>query len=241
MSARYCFIVGTGRSGTHFLTSLMLSHPRIEDTLSGKENKAVLQRATRAVLANRLAAPLRNILYYRLSKLKVGSKVFLDQSHPNLHFVEHLDRHLAGSRFIALWRDTRAVVASMLLHKGVLSWYAEADKLPFPNHFLGPVPREIFFSLSDAEKCALRVVHHKNVIASLSRATIAAFKVQCYEDFAGDLLSEANALFAFCDLPPLGSLPIEFKAESLEKWKHQLSKEQVRAIDDIEARFATYN
>lgn len=69
---RYCFVVGTGRSGTHFLTSVLLENPALTDLRSGKENTKVLYRVAKAAQLNSKTLPSLNIAYYRLSRLRVG-------------------------------------------------------------------------------------------------------------------------------------------------------------------------
>jgi len=130
MRAKYCFIVGTGRSGTNFLNTVVVEHPDVDDLHSGKENRHVLMRSTKAALMNKTKLPVLNLLYYKYAKSRLGQKVFLDQSHPNLHLVTDTEVKLKGAHFVVLWRSTNAVVASMLKHEGVRRWQQEAEKFP---------------------------------------------------------------------------------------------------------------
>lgn len=238
---RYCFIVGTGRSGTHLITSLLRQHEMIEDLLSGKENPNILKNIAESSQNNSINVPDVNINYYEERKKSIGDKIFLDQSHPNLFFVDDLSNRLGGTRFIAMWRDTRAVVASMLRHKGVLNWYKSANKRPFPNQFLGMVGRDDFDKLSLLEKCTLRVVAHKNRIIKEQILNPEIFKVIYYESICADAEFQINSIFNWLKISKIDKLTADIKNLSVTKWQTSLSNNEIDIINNIEFKFSEYN
>lgn len=237
---RYCFVVGTGRSGTHFLTSVLLENPKLADLRSGKENHKILKRVAKAAQLNAKQVPAANIAYYRFAKILVGNRVFLDQSHSNIHFVSDISNRLAGAYFIALWRDTNAIVSSMLLHEGVLNWYKTAASKPFPNIFLGNVSKTEFENMSLTEKCALRVVQHKNQIIKASKLHPKNFTVQNFKELVTNTDDAANKLFGKLGLPPVTQLSIRPNLDTLTKWQDHLDEESIITIKEVEKRYALY-
>lgn len=247
MRARYAFVVGTGRSGTHFLASVLGAHPGVTDPFGGEEDRALLLRVTEAALDGRDRLPVRNLLRYRWAGLRAGvgagGRVYLDQHHPNLFFVPDIARRLAGARFVALWRDDLAVVASMLNHAGrrdagVRVWFETAARRPWPNRFLGPVDLATYQAMSLVEKCALRAVAHKTAMARL--AAREDVRIQRFETLVADLQGEAAAIFAHLGLAPV-DVGVRADPATLTKWRETLSDDDVAAVRRIAERYREYD
>lgn len=166
--------------------------------------------------------------------------VFLDQSHSNVHFVSDISKRLAGSYFVALWRDTNSIVSSMLLHKGVLGWYDNALSKPVPNNFLGNVTKPVFEKMSLIEKCALRVVQHKNQIIRAAELHPHNFYIQNFDKLVTNTDESANKIFGRMGLPSVTHISIESNPDTLTKWRQHLDVENVKSIREIEERYALY-
>lgn len=240
MTTKFCFIVGTGRSGTHYLAKLINDHPDIYDPFHGKEHRRLLVATTRAALMNNVKLPWRVILNYKLLRALAGGRVLLDQCHPNLFFVQEINSKLRGAKFLALWRDTPAVVSSMLEHHGVRRWQEGAVKYPFPNQFLGAVTRDAYTKLSEVEQCALRVIQHKNRISELAENTNNNVSVVQYRDMVLNPVSSRNKLYSALGLPEVDTLRTKPNVDSIHKWKTRLGKAEVRQIRQLEEEFANY-
>jgi len=243
MSARYAFVVGTGRSGTHFLARVLGTHPRVTDPFGGEEDRALLLRATEAALDGRTRLPARNLWRYRRAGLKARGLTYLDQHHPNLFFVPDIARRLRGARFVALWRDDVAVVASMLNHEGardagVRVWFETAARRPWPNPFLGPVDLATFEAMSLVEKCALRAVAHKTAMHRLrGREDV---RIQPFDALVADVEGAAAAIFAHLGLPfaPTG---VRADPATLTKWRDTLNDDEAAAVRAVAARYGEYD
>lgn len=134
------FIVGTGRSGTHFLCRSLRDFENIDDFRNGQENLDVLYEITRLALTH---SPLSsNIIEYYKKEIKTArkhDKIFLDQHHPNLFHVDQLIKEFPNAMFLATDRPIEQIVASMLNHNGVRSWANDKNNktYAYPNQFLG--------------------------------------------------------------------------------------------------------
>jgi len=153
MNSKFIFICGTGRSGTHFIGRTIASHPNIEGRI---EDPNTFRLITKLASTKDYNSKLENyflemLLFRRLKRVvKLSDYEFvLEKSHPSIWLAEEISKKFKNSLFIGVYRDLEPTVASMLRHKGVLSWY---DSLPSNkvNRFLGITPDNIenFHSLS---------------------------------------------------------------------------------------------
>ncbi len=167
------FVVGTGRSGTHFLTRCLIRHPRVTDLTGGAENPLVFQNSVRLAAGTAKRGDGWLLVWkYRMMRLRAGKKVLVDQSHPNLWNFELLSASFPSAAWLALVRDPRSVVASMLEHSGVRARTEEWRSYPFPNPFLGltKTSKAGFERASLAGKCAYRWLSHAERTLELVRA-----------------------------------------------------------------------
>lgn len=161
---RPIFIIGTGRSGTHFLAKSLIQHSRITDLTGGSENPLVFPLVTSAAIDHEKQGGLLPEIHkrYELLKKAAAPQDFLDQSHPSLWFVEHLVDWFPRAIFIGIVRNPYSVVYSMLRHRGVRRWSEIWESFPTPNPFLG-IRRgheQSFREMIPVERCALRWASH---------------------------------------------------------------------------------
>ncbi len=129
------FVLGTGKSGTHWLGNILNSSSEIKVNI---EKKPIFVWVTQSALnknKRRIFLPMI-ILYYNI--IPFFYKINLaDKSHPNLWLVDFLYKYVPNSYFIGIIRNPYATVSSMLLHEGVMKWIYNWKKYPIPNEFLG--------------------------------------------------------------------------------------------------------
>lgn len=230
------FVVGTGRSGTHWLGWTLDEHPGIEATI---EKPQIFNRVTAAALdTSRERRTLRYLhLRYTWEIRKARPRLYVDKSHPNLWLVEGLLECFPQARFIAVRRNVYATVASMLKHDGVMRWHRSWREFPIPNRFLG-ITTEVartYDDLPPAAQCALRWRAHQERIDELAeRLPDRSFLVVEYESLAQDYDGHAKRIWDFLGLSH-HPLSIEVQRDSLEKWRGELSPEEIEAIDRVVA------
>jgi len=231
--AKKIFIVGTGRSGTHWIARAISSHPLVRSTIEkqpifGWVKKMALDPSARGCLMPKL------IRRYRWQGFLKSPYYYLDKSHPNIWIVEDLAETFRDAIFIGILRNPFAVVNSMLEHDGVLKWHRRWNEFPVPNRFLGITKknRSYYEELPIASKCALRWKSHKNRIYELDNKIGSRLKVVDYESFAINTEKTVKELSKFIGLEDPIPKP-KVKKSSLEKWKDGLStmeKEQVSRV-----------
>jgi len=227
------FIVGNGRSGTHWLARTLKSHPNIRATI---EYKPIFSIVTKMALD----PPSQNRLYWKLvlrymwEILKSYPNHYLDKSHPNIWLAERLKRTFSGALFVGIERDPYATIASMILHDGVNTLHKRWREFPIPNKFLGidKENKDIYDNLPIAKNFALSWLSHHDRMNELRSVLGTSLKVINYEHFAKEPQKIIEDLRKFLGLPTPLEIP-KVKQESLNKWENQLSSEQIRQITKI--------
>lgn len=242
------FVVGTGRSGTHFLTRLLNGFERIYDPMQGKENRPILQKiALSAIKHKPLPRDVHN--YYRAAFEEAGPRVFLDQHHPNLFFAEEWIGRYPSILCLFPERPVHQVVASMMRHNGVLSWYSYAKErknawpglgVRYPNQFLGLMSKSEIDALPLHMLCAKRVMAHNRKFRELKRTHPDSVRAVAYENLVRDPEGEFRRLFREDELASIGGFTLKEtpRAASLTKYKDVLTDGQVAEIMEFEASAA---
>lgn len=161
-AASKVFIVGTGRSGTHWLAR-SLTKSGLSCSLEDH-----LELVKRAVIYKRAQDPK---VWGQLVKTYQNDRRLVDKSHPLLWEVERLAKAFPNAKFIGVVRQREAVVRSMLKLAGVRAWCADYKKLklPFPNRFLGCQTEEEYGALSLEDRCRRRWQTHTDEIERLAQ------------------------------------------------------------------------
>jgi hypothetical protein len=231
VQSRKVFVVGTGRSGTHWLGWTLNEHPHVRATI---EVPAIFTRVTEAAIDPRIEAKHLGYLRRRYSweHLRSLPRHYVDKSHPNLWHVERLADYFPRARFVAMRRQPYPTIASMLHHRGVMAWHDRWRDYPVPNRFLGITDPDGYDDLLPAAKCAMRWKAHSDRIDHLAAAMPDRLIVVEYEDLAADQEAQARRLWDFLGLPHQ-STAIEVHTESLEKWRDRLTPDDLRSIDAV--------
>jgi hypothetical protein len=233
---RPIFVIGTGRSGTHWLGEALAEHPEIRATIEVDPmfswvRDMAMNPATQSSLLHKLTTA------YEHQLRKSAPRHYLDKSHPNLWIAEDLLAAFPDALFLGIERNPFATVASMMKHPQVAGWHKLWRQFPVPNRFLG-IDDELaktYDALPLAVQCALRWLSHHQRMQELRSLLGPSLHIIAYESFAANTEHETVALQRFLGLAHPVPVP-SVKYESLDKWKVQLTPEEVRQISDTVGR-----
>jgi hypothetical protein len=230
------FIVGTGRSGTHFIARLLSGYRNVHDPLKGKEHpKILMEIAVSAIMHKEQSIVVHRYYLDAFGALK--GKVFIDQHHPNLFFVDKLSAAFPGAIFLYPRRPIVQVVASMLAHRGVQSRYrfAENHNVPFPNRFLGLESKNEISRLPLHILCAKRFAAHEREFAKLKLKYPGRVRGVEYEMLVHDPAETLNATFVPEEQAALGEFVLNESPQSasLSKYKTVLSGQQIDEVEEV--------
>ena len=230
---RPIFVIGTGRSGTHWLGETLGSHPEVRATIEVKpmfdwSRDMATNPATRADLLPKL------IKAYHRQLLRSAPRHYLDKSHPNIWIAEELLAVFPDALFLGIERNPYATVASMMKHKMVASWHGIWRQFPIPNEFLGidAETAKTYDHLPLPAQCALRWVSHRRRMEFLRGRLGASLHHIQYESFAANTRAEIERLQQFLGLQQPIAVPA-VKTESLAKWKAQFQPGEIEAINRV--------
>jgi len=233
LPTRPIFVIGTGRSGTHWLGRTLKNHPEIRATFEAKpmfrwSTQMALDPGTEDRLLGRL------IFAYRCQLFLSAPRHYLAKSHPNIWIAEHLKRAFPRALFLAIERNPFATVASMLRHRGVAGWHHRWRDFPVPNRFLG-ITTELaqrYDELPLPARCAHRwLAHHERLEKLQPILGDDLLRVQ-YEELARRPAETMRRVQSFLKLQTPIALP-DVQADSLEKWRQQLTPNQVSQIAGV--------
>ncbi|MDZ5696130.1 sulfotransferase [Chelativorans sp. M5D2P16] len=227
------FVLGTGRSGTHWVAWILEPHTALHTLI---EKPPIFNWVTEMAIdpsaeARLLPGLLRR---YQLEAASARPKRLLDKSHPNIWLAEQLAEAFPAARFIGVLRDVFGTVASSLRHEGVRYWAENWDAYPVPNRFLGVSEdnREAYARMSLAGRCAVRWHAHLRRLDELETVLGERMIRMRYHKLQTDTAQELQRLQEFLDLDDPIARP-EIKSKSLVRWKEDLSEQQVAEIRAI--------
>lgn len=232
-TTRPIFVIGTGRSGTHWLGYSLGDHPEIRATI---EAAPMFGLSTKMALDPSLETRLFGILVlaYKWQLFRSAPRLYLDKSHPNIWIADKLKNAFPKSLFVGIERNPYATVASMMKHKGVSAWHKRWKEYPIPNQFLG-ISTELartYDNIPFASQCAMRWLAHHNRMNELKSALGNDLFIISYENFAYNTEKVIHDLQEFLGLKQPIPIP-EVRTDSLDKWRKQLSNEEINQIQNI--------
>lgn len=227
------FVIGTGRSGTHWLGQILQAHPDIHVTV---EAPPIFAWSTAMALDPRQSPVLlpQLIRQYEIEHAAVAPRHYADKSHPNIWHAEDLAARLPDAVFLGIQRNPFATVASMLEHAGVLAWHERWREFPVPNRFLGITLENAaaYPMLPQAVRCALRWQSHAARMDALRAVLGPRLLVVRYEDLILSTANEISRLADFLQLTTPIPLP-PVKSESLDRWQHAMPADAIRQVASV--------
>jgi hypothetical protein len=240
-ASKKIFVIGTGRSGTHWLGDIIGAHPDVAATV---EKPPIFLWVTRMARRPDMVSQLypKLVRRYRQEHGAVLPKHYLDKSHPNIWIAELLAESFPEALFVGITRDVFGTVNSMLQHAGVLKWIHRWRDYPLPSRFLGVGldSAAAYETLPLEAKCAIRWKAHVMQLEHLKGVLGKRLMILEYEKLQTDIAAELSRIATFLDLKTPIPLP-HVKTRSLDKWKHELSAEQQRNISDAVHGFPVYH
>ncbi len=232
-TSKKIFILGSGRSGTHWIGYILQAHPKIHATVEeepawGWVKRMAVEPDSRSELYPKL------VRYYQRQHHLSTPRHYLDKSHPNIWLAEQLAESFEDALFLGIIRNPYATVASMLRHEGVRGWHDRWKELPVPNRFLGitEADKANYEDLPVAVKCAMRWRSHRDQMEHLKSQLGERIMVVRYEMLFSDTATLLDEIGEFIGLTSPIPLP-HAKASSLNKWKGQLSSADVQYIHNV--------
>ena len=227
---RPVFIIGTGRSGTHWLANTFVDHSDIDLTVEQQPMFGLSQQiALNPSLQARLLPEL--ITTYEQLVSKSSRDLYMDKSHTNIWIAEDLKIAFPQALFIGIVRGPYATVSSMMRHKGVLQWHERWREFPVPNQFLGITTENVdtYDRMSLASKCAMRWSAHKGKMNNLKAALGPDLLIISYESFQDKTRETTEYLKTFLGLRRAPPIP-HVKRGSMQSWKELLSDQDLQDI-----------
>jgi len=227
------FIVGSDRSGTHWLGRILDAHPDVEVTF---EPQPVFRWSMDMAIDPAEERELfpRMVAGYRYQRVVVAPRMYVDKSHPNLWIAERLMDVFPDASFVGIHREVYPTVASMLKHPGAAWLDSRWTEFPVPNRFMG-ITGEMATRYGDLplpSKYALRWKAHYDELRRLQGVLGHQLHVISYEQLQQSTLEEIDRLGDFLKLrAPIPTPPV--RRESLDRWRLELSPETMRQIDDV--------
>ena len=230
------FVVGTGRSGTHWVGHILEEHPGVRATI---ETRPIFPIATRAAIQPKsrpILLPLLRLAYRREVKRSLPL-AYADKSHPVIWFAEEVADWFPDARFVAIERNPFATVSSMLLHSGVSGWHANWRRHGIPNEFLGISEKSapLYDGFSETQKAALRWESHHDRLEFLKKRLAPRLHVLDYEEMSLNFKRTLEGLWEFLDLRRIESSH-QPNPRSLNNWRSHLTGEQIIEITEITGR-----
>jgi hypothetical protein len=230
------FVVGTGRSGTHFVCRSLRGFANAYDPLNGNESTPLLKEIAQAAIAHQSFPQFARNYYLKVNKSRDRASIFIDQHHPNLFFCGELLNIFEKPIFLFPNRPIIQIVASMLNHKGVMAWYeyARRESLPFPNRFLGLNDISQIESEKLNEVCTRRVLAHFAMAKEMQDSGV-DLRLINYENLVRNQADEFAKVFSSSELAALGNFTVKEESEnsSLTKYRETLSESDIADIQRL--------
>jgi len=242
MDKNIFFIVGQGRSGTHFLGKILSTSRALEvdfevNPIFQWVRKAAYQKPQSNVLMKNISSFCKQ----RIANLSLSH--YVNKSHPSLWLVEDLCKEIPSIRFMYTSRNIYSVVASSLIHKGVADTITEVKRPTDLFSYLGIIHKDIasqYETLSTIQRMVIRWLSYESEAKRLKKLMgHQKFIILKYENLVLDLDNEIkNNLSPWIGVEDIK--PIKVRTGSIEKYKDSLSSRDLSEIDETIKLFSPY-
>lgn len=239
--SRIVFVVGTGRSGTHFLTQCLTQHPQVSDLTDGRENAWVFAASVRLATSQAQFGDRASLVAkYRWLRRRCPTAIFVDQSHSNLWNHEFLAPAFKDALWLATVRDPRSVVASMLQHPGVRSRTKNWRSYPFPSPFLGVTEHNLeqYEASSLAGRCAYRWLSHIDRTRELAEQ--GKVRPLSFEQLVQSSDRTIGAVWEGLGLDVPADVEYHARPETIDGWRDVLDDDQAQEIQRVADETTSY-
>lgn len=221
-------IIGSGRSGTHWLAKILKSNKSLKVLI---EFKPIFNLVTYSAINYKKKKVYLPIIIFFYKLLFLFYKNLVDKSHPNIWHAHEIKKQIKDVKFLGIYRDPLATVSSMLKHNGVRRWCEDWDKYPVPNKMLGIETNfiEQYKNLEIEEKCAIRVISHYRELKNIKNIYPNDTLLIKYEDLFNFSDRILNQISLFLNIKTSFG-PIKTNLISKEKWKKELTQTQINNI-----------
>lgn len=228
------FIVGTGRSGTHWIGHILDAHPDIRITI---ETPRIFRTATQAAIRPKRRSMLLPVLrgMYIAQTIRSKPHHYADKSHPIIWYADQVAQWFPKAKFIGLDRTPFGTVASMLKHDHVSQWQQDWKRYGIPNDFLGVTQENAadYETMNPAQRAALRWVSHSDQMKRLEAELGEKLLVINYEGMVDNYDAGLERLWSFLSLRHMPVEPHRPKSSSRDGWRTALTPSQVAEISAI--------
>lgn len=233
VESKKIFIIGTGRSGTHWVGHILNAHTDIHVDI---EKPPIFPWVTEVAVNQAAKQQLlpRILNQYRAEHGLAAPRHYADKSHPTIWIADELSEAFPEAVFVGIKRSVYGTVASMLKHDGVMRWIHDWRRYPVPNRFLGIGEGEAdgYEAHSLAARCAMRWRSHVERLDEIKGRLGDRCMILEYEALQGQPDRELAALGEFLRLKSPIPRP-EIRHGSLNRWKDELSPKQIVDIDAV--------
>lgn len=173
------FIIGSGRSGTHFLTRILCDYQKFNDQNGGQEFHDILEWTTVDAINHE---PLREAVFEHydkcLERAEKKGEIFIDQCQTNLFHVDQLRKKYPKAIFAMPLRSNEQIISSYQRKVGAFRHWNEAARNgktkkgvgvrpAWPNQFLGlQTPEQLKGNESDLmiQRCSANKIKQQMVM-----------------------------------------------------------------------------
>lgn len=225
------FVLGTGRSGTHWVGHILQQHPDIRITIEKpKQFRIATEAAVDSSRRQSLLPQLREVYVGEIEESK--PRHYADKSHPVMWYAETVAEWFPRAVFVGVERSPFGTIASMLRHAGVSKWQRNWRKYGVPNEFLGIDETNAgeYDSLDPAAQAALRWRSHHNRMQELQHSLEGRLLLLDYEDLIDNYEANLCRLWEFLGVPSILPENQRPKTTSRDAWRAHLSEAQIKMI-----------
>jgi hypothetical protein len=237
------FIVGCGRSGTHWLGKIITSCSQIAGTVTdvtttkNSEILSIRQLCEKGIYYPSTLDQILPSIYVKYNKYikKYFPKIYADKTHGELWIIDSLSYMFQNAKFIGIERAAYPVISSLVFRNSSMS-KRRADlhwkKYPIPTGPSGITSKiaKCYNRFDIFERAALVWLAHKIKMKWAKKILKNKLLILSYESMLKNFISNIKTISKFIDTKILISQKIMPKLNENTKWKYEIPKKSVDKI-----------